>query len=201
MKSRTFKPVLFGIIIASGAPTLLAEEVLPKPEAPFAGEIGASRKDSIPAWPKQPAPPLGAPNVVVILLDDVGFGAASTFGGPAATPGLDQLANTGLRYNQFHTNALCSPTRASLLSGRNHHQAGFGTITEGATGYPGYNGIWGKNLVSVADVLKRNGYSTAAFGKWHNTPQGEVSAVGPFDRWPTGLGFDYFYGFHGGETS
>ena len=202
MKPRTIKPVIFGIIALSGAQTLLAEEVvLPKPEAPFGGEIGATRKESIPAWPKQLAPPLGAPNVVVIVLDDVGFGAASTFGGPAATPGLDQLANTGLRYNQFHTNALCSPTRASLLSGRNHHQAGFGTITEGATGYPGYNGIWGKNVVSVGDVLKRNGYSTAAFGKWHNTPQGEVSAVGPFDRWPTGLGFDYFSGFHGGETS
>jgi arylsulfatase len=137
----------------------------------------------------------------LVLLDDVGFGDSSTFGGPVQTPELDKLAAQGLRYNRFHVSALCSPTRAALLSGRNDHRAAFGTVTDAATGFPGYNGIWRKDTVTIAEVLRRNGYNTAAFGKWHNTPYWEISPVGPFDRWPTGLGFEYFYGFMGGQTS
>lgn len=181
--------------------TVAAQETLPKPDPGFQGKIGVTLEDSVPAWPAQPVAPKGAPNVVLILLDDVGFGASATFGGPAATPDLDRLASEGLRYNRFHTTALCSPTRAALLTGRNHHQAGFGVVIETARGYPGYNGYWRKDTVSVAEVLRRNGYSTAAFGKWHNTPAGEITPVGPYDRWPTHLGFEYFYGFQGGETN
>jgi len=139
--------------------------------------------------------------VVLILLDDLGFGQPGTFGGPVPTPALDRLAAAGLRYNRFHTTAICSPTRAALLTGRNHHQVATGTITELATGYPGYNSVWPRSTASVARTLRDNGYSTAAFGKWHNTPDWETQPNGPFDRWPTGLGFDYWYGFHGGETS
>ncbi len=158
---------------------------------------GASKPD----WPQSPRAHAGAPNVVLILLDDVGFGATSVFGGPVDTPALQQLANGGLRYNRFHVNAMCSPTRAALLSGRNSHEMAFGNIAELAAGYSGYNSLWPKESASVAEVLKENGYSTAAFGKWHNTPIWEVTAAGPFDRWPTGLGFEYFYGFLGAQTS
>lgn len=138
-----------------------------------------------------------APNIVLILLDDVGFGASSTFGGPIQTPELDKLAAQGLRYNRFHVTALCAPTRAALLSGRNDHQVGYGSLAElpVAQRTSGYSEIWPKDAASVADILRRHGYSTAAFGKWHNTPYSEISPVGPFDRWPTGLGFEYFYGF------
>jgi arylsulfatase len=178
-----------------------AEEVLPKPAAPFKGKIDISRDASTPAWPEEVRPPTGAPNIVLVLLDDVGFGASSTMGGPVETPELGKLAAAGLRYNQFHVNAMCSPTRAALLSGRNSHQVGFGAITESASGYPGYNSVWSKSNASIAEVLRQNGYSTAAFGKWHNTPVWETSPAGPFDRWPTGLGFEYFYGFMGAATS
>jgi len=152
---------------------LFAAEVLPQPESVFKGKIGISAKDSTPDWPKSIQAPVGAPNIVLIMLDDVGFGDTSTFGGPAATPNLDKLAAQGLRYNQFHTDAICSPTRAALLSGRNHHRMGYGEF--GGVGFPGYNGIWKKSTVSIAEVLKRNGYSTAAFGKWHNTPYQEIA--------------------------
>jgi len=175
--------------------------VLPAPQAPFKGKIALKDRDSVPAWPQPVRPPKGAPNVVVVLLDDVGFSSAGTFGGVAETPTLDGLAAQGLRYNNFHTTALCSPTRAALLTGRNHHRAGFGAVTDVARGYPGYDGVWQKDTASIAEVLRRNGYSTAAFGKWHNTPNWEISPVGPFDRWPTGLGFEYFYGFMAGEVS
>lgn len=178
-----------------------APEVLPRTEQPFRGTIAETIAQSTPAWPQVPKAPANAPNILLILLDDVGFAATSTFGGPAQTPGLDQLAARGLRYNQFRTTALCSPTRAALLTGRNDHRAGFGTVMESVSGFPGYNGIWKKSTASIADVLRRNGYSTAAFGKWHNTPFWEISPVGPFDRWPTGLGFEYFYGFMAGATS
>jgi len=153
------------------------------------------------AWPPSVKAPVGAPNIVLILLDDVGYSWSSVFGGPVATPNIDRLASHGLRYNNFHVNALCSPTRGALLSGRNAHEIGFGTITEGANSAPGYTSIWPKNAVSVAQVLKQNGYSTAAFGKWHNTPTWEVNPAGPFDHWPTSLGFEYFYGFLGGATT
>ncbi len=159
----------------------------------------AAPRQGVPEW-QQPTAPKNAPNVILILLDDVGFGAASTFGGPAATPTFDKLAAEGLRYNRFHTTAVCSPTRAALLTGRNHHRVEFGHASGQEDVEPGYTGIWPKSAASVARVLKDNGYSTAAFGKWHNTPNWESSPVGPFDRWPTGLGFEYFYGFMGGEA-
>jgi len=178
-----------------------AQSALPKPTPPFKGKIGKTFKDSVPDFPQPIRAPKGAPNVVVILLDDVGFGQPGTFGGPIPTPNLDKLAHEGLSYNRFHTTAICSPTRAAVLTGLNHHQLGFGTITELSTGYPGYDSVWPLEAVTVAEVLKQNGYSTAAWGKWHNTPDWETSPMGPFRRWPTGQGFEYWYGFHGGETS
>jgi arylsulfatase len=144
-------------------------------------------------------PPKGAPNIVFILIDDAGYGQFGTFGGQVPTPALDRVAADGLRYTRFHTTALCSPTRAALLTGRNHHSTGNGVITEAATGYDGYTGIIGKNVGTIAEVLRQYGYATAWFGKNHNTPDWETSQVGPFDRWPSGLGFDYFYGFMGGD--
>ncbi len=145
--------------------------------------------------------PEGAPNVVVVLIDDIGFGATTTFGGPISTPTFDRLADNGLRFNRFHTTALCSPTRASLLSGRNHHAVNVGSVMEVATGFPGNNGQRPDNAKYVAETLRQNGYSTAAFGKWHETAPWEVSVSGPFFRWPTNSGFDKFYGFIGGETN
>ncbi|MBV6416013.1 MAG: hypothetical protein CMLOHMNK_00540 [Steroidobacteraceae bacterium] len=153
-----------------------------------------------PAPPLQVRAPAGAPNVVIVLLDDVGFGASSTFGGPAATPALDALAHEGLRYNRFHTTGICSPTRASLLSGRNAHAVGIGAVMNSADERPGYNGVHAKDAATLAQILRGNGYNTAAFGKWHQTPDWEISQSGPFDRWPTGQRFEKFYGFLGGET-
>lgn len=152
------------------------------------------------ASPVRQQAPKGAPNVVVILLDDVGFGAAGTFGGPIPTPALDQLAGEGLRYNRFHTTAICSPTRASLLTGRNPHAVHMGAVMNSADPRPGYSGFQTKDAVSIAEILRRAGYNTAAFGKWHQTPDSEVTPNGPFDRWPTGQGFERFYGFQGGEA-
>ena len=196
---------LLPVLVAGASLTLAAlswaADSLPKPDPAFQGKIDPSRDKSKPDWPVRPGAPKGAPNVVLILLDDVGFGATATFGGPVATPFLSQLAASGLRYNRFHVNAMCSPTRGALLSGRNNHEIGFGVITESAAGYPGYNSVWPKSAASVAEVLKLNGYSTAAFGKWHNTPVWEVNPAGPFDHWPTGLGFEYFYGFLGAAVS
>jgi len=176
-------------------------DILPLPPKKFQGKIGTTYLDSQPEVPAVPSAPDGAPNVLVILLDDVGFGQASTFGGPVNMPTLQKLADEGLRYNRFHTTALCSPTRAALLTGRNHHSVHTGIIMELATGYPGYDGILPKDSACVAEILKQNGYSTAAFGKWHNTPDYEINAAGPFDRWPTGLGFEYWWGFQGGEAN
>ena len=145
--------------------------------------------------------PEGAPNVVVVLIDDIGFGATSTFGGPIPTPHYDQLASEGLRFNRFHTTALCSPTRASLMSGRNHHEVNVGSVMEVATGFPGNQGDRPNNAKYFAETLRQNGYSTAAFGKWHETPTWDVSVSGPYFNWPTNSGFDHFYGFIGGETN
>ncbi|MEJ5978930.1 arylsulfatase [Novosphingobium sp. PS1R-30] len=167
----------------------------------FTGKLGPTMAQSIPAFPKPPEAPKAAPNVLLILLDDVGFAATSTFGGGARTPHLDGLAANGLRYNRFHTTAICSPTRAALLTGRNHHQVGFGNLADVAAGFPAYNSNWKRKTASIARILQLNGYSTAAIGKWHNTPRWEVTAAGPFDRWPTRLGFDHFYGFQGGEDN
>ncbi|MGH3470284.1 MAG: sulfatase-like hydrolase/transferase, partial [Thermocrispum sp.] len=152
--------------------------------------------------PVQPVrPPDGAPNVVVVLVDDMGFGAPSAFGGPCEMPTADRLAETGLRYNRFHVTALCSPTRQSLMTGRNHHSVGMGGTSEMSTSAPGYTGHRPDSAATIAQILSGNGYHTAAFGKWHQTPPREVSAVGPFDRWPTGEGFDAFYGFMGAEMN
>ena len=189
------------LVLSSVTNSLMAQESLPKPDPAFHGKIAVNREDAIPSWPEQAKAPAGAPNVVVILLDDVGYGAGSVFGGPVQTPALEKLAASGLRYNRFHVNALCSPTRASLLTGRNNHQVGFGTVADSATGFPGYNSIWKKSTVSTAEVLRQNGYSTAAFGKWHNTPSWEIGPTGPFDHWPTSLGFEYYYGFMAGASS
>jgi Sulfatase len=173
---------------------------LPLPEPPFTGKIGKTYKDSIPAWPPLPTPPAGAPDVVIILLDDVGFGQVSTFGGPVPTPNIDKLAAQGLRYNRFHTTAICGPSRAALITGRNHHNAATGFLAEWATGFPSYNNMIRRSTATIGATLKYNGYSTSWFGKNHNTPDWESSVAGPYDRWPTGMGFDYFYGFIGGET-
>jgi arylsulfatase A-like enzyme len=178
-----------------------AQEVLPRPEQPFKGHIGRTVKDSTQDFPKEIQAPEGAPNILLILTDDVGFGASSTFGGPVLTPTMDRLAMNGLRYTQFHTTALCSPTRAALLCGRNHHSASTGVIMELATGFPGYNSLMPKSCGTFAEVLKQNGYSTAWYGKNHNVPDWRSSQAGPFDLWPAGLGFEYFYGFLGGDTS
>jgi arylsulfatase len=190
-----------GLLLVGATPAQAAGDQLPYPETPFKGKIGPTRETSVTAWPEQPKAPPGAPNVVVILLDDLGFGAAGTFGGPAASPEIDKLAANGLRYNAINTDAICSPTRASLLSGRNHHQVGFGNLEDIAAGFPGYNALWHSDTASIAEMLKDNGYNTAAFGKWHNTPEWETSPAGPFNHWPTGLGFEYFYGFMGGDSS
>jgi len=186
-----------------GATTTIDGRYLPSPPQPFQGDIKLNALQSKPAWPARVVPPKGAPNILVIMTDDVGFGAPSTFGGVIPTPTLDQLAANGLRYTNFHTTSLCSPTRAALLTGRNHHSEGFGVISELATGFPGYNSVMGRDGVSIARILKENGYRTAWFGKNHNTPAFETSQAGPFDQWPTGsvLGFDYFYGFNAGDVS
>ncbi len=173
---------------------------LPRPDPVFTGTIGTTYKDSTASFPLPLEAPQGSPNVLLILLDDVGFGMCSTFGGPVPTPHMDQLAANGLRYTRFHTTALCSPTRGALLAGRNHHSVGTGVIIEMGTGFPGYTGILPRSTALVSQMLRDSGYATAMFGKWHNTPEPDISPAGPFDRWPTGLGFDYFYGFNQGET-
>jgi arylsulfatase A-like enzyme len=163
-------------------------------EEPLAGKSTLNRL----AWPKDTKAPTGAPNVLLVLLDDVGFGASSTFGGPIPMPIADRLAARGLRYTQFHTTALCSPTRSALLTGHNHHEEGFGVVSEISTGYPGYNSVMPDTTATVGEILKDNGYNTSWFGKNHNTPESEESVAGPYTQWPTGMGFEYFYGFMGG---
>jgi len=166
----------------------LGQEVLPQPEPQFKGRIGRTVKDSVPDFPKGVEAPAGAPNVLLILTDDVGFGASSTFGGPIETPNFQRIANSGLRYNMFHTTALCSPTRAALITGRNHHSVASGVITEFATGYPGYNSVISKSAGSIGEGLRENGYNTSWFGKMHNVPDWMSSQAGPFDLWPTSTG-------------
>src|SRR5208283_1259154 len=174
---------------------------IPDTQYKYPGKVPLDARDATFPPIKQLRPPPGAPNVVVVLLDDVGFGAPSTFGGPVPMPALDMVARSGLRYNQFHTTALCSPTRAALLTGRNHHSAHMGTICEIAYGFPGYDGMIPQSIATIAQILRMNGYNTALFGKAHFTPTWEIGPAGPFDRWPTGLGFERFYGFLGGDTS
>ena len=182
------------------ATTTIDGRYLPNPPPAFGGDINLSATDSKPYWPPQIVPPKGAPNVLLIMTDDQGYGVSGTFGGVIPTPAMDRIANAGLRYTQFHSTALCSPTRAALITGRNHHSAGFGIISEQSTGYPGYDSVIGVNNATIGEILKQNGYATSWFGKNHNTPSYQYSAAGPFDQWPTGMGFDYFYGFMGGET-
>jgi arylsulfatase A-like enzyme len=170
--------------------------------ASFSGRIGRTWVESEPAFPVKPKAPDAAPNVVYIVLDDVGFGWSDTFGGLVETPNITRLADNGLRYINFHTTALCSPTRSCLLNGRNHHSNGMANITELATGYPGYNARQPMDRAGIGAMLRVHGYNTFCVGKWHNTPAEEVGPAGPFDRWPTGplFGFDRFYGFMGGDS-
>jgi len=181
-----------------------ARTVLPIPDAPRTGPITYDAKDPETVFPpiERLRPPKGAPNILLVMLDDVGFGASSAFGGPCQTPNAEALAAQGLKYNRFHTTALCSPTRQALLTGRNHHTCGMGGITEIATGSPGYNSVLPNTISPIARTLRLNGYATAQFGKCHEVPVWQTSPVGPFDAWPTGGGgFDYFYGFIGGEAN
>lgn len=213
MKAKSYLLAL-GLLFGPFAPPLFAQEsteapaeegtpaILPRPDFHFPGEVGRTYLDSDPAQFPQPVKaPKGAPNVLLILLDDAGFGQFSTFGGGVPSPTMDRLAAEGLRFNRFHTTALCSPTRAALITGRNHQSASFGGITELATGYEGYTCILPRSCGTVGEVLRQNGYSTAWIGKNHNTPTWELSDGGPFDRWANGLGFDYFYGFNAGDAN
>ena len=182
----------------------LNRTVLPIPDQQHMGLTTYDARDPDTKYPpiEQLRPPTGAPNVLIVLIDDAGFGSASVFGGPCATPNFEKLATDGLQYNRFHTTALCSPTRQALLSGRNHHSAGMGGITEIATSAPGYNSLMPNTMSPLAQTLKLNGYATAQFGKCHEVPVWQTSPVGPFDHWPSGGGgFEHFYGFIGGETN
>ncbi|MGY3395285.1 arylsulfatase A-like enzyme [Bradyrhizobium sp. USDA 3311] len=174
---------------------------LPPPDPKFGGVIKDKASESTPWWPPRVVPPKGAPNVLVIMTDDQGFGAPSTFGGIIPTPSMDRIAKAGLRYTNFHSTSLCSPTRAALITGRNHHSVGYGVVGEIATGFPGYDSIIPIEKGTIGTILKANGYATSWFGKDHNTPSYQSSQAGPFDQWPNGMGFDYFYGFVGGDAS
>jgi len=183
------------------ATTSINGKQLPAPPPKFGGVIKDNAAQSKPYWPATIVPPKGAPNVLLFMTDDCGFGAPSTFGGVIPTPALDRIAKAGLRYTQFHSCALCSPTRAALITGRNHHTVGFGQISEMSTGFPGYDSIIGEDCATVARILRDHGYATSWFGKEHNTPAFEASQAGPFNHWPIGMGFEYFYGFVGGDAS
>src|SRR6266540_875014 len=186
-----------------GATTTIDGRYLPPPPQPFHGDIQPNAYESKPYWPELVTPPKGAPNILLIMTDDVGFSAPSTFGGLIPTPALDRVAQIGLRYTRFHTTALCSPTRAALLTGRNHHSVATGVVVDQATGYPGYNSVIPRDAVAIGEILRQNGYATSWFGKDHNTPQWSGSQAGPFTDWPNGpiKGFDYYYGFIGDDTT
>jgi len=182
-------------------PEITGREILPIPDIPTRGKMALdARKAEFPAI-KPLRPPQGAPNVVIVLIDDMGFGAPSVTGGPCNMPAMQRVADDGLLYNRFHTTALCSPTRQALLTGRNHHSAGMGSVAEVATGAPGNDSVRPNTVATIAEMLRLNGYNTGAVGKMHQTPVWEVSMSGPFDRWPTGDGFEKFYGFIAGETN
>ena len=209
VKSPRVAARLVGLLLAAAYPLVAAGQAtgkldrtvlpIPEPKRPIYTELDARNVKAPPRF--QVTAPQGAPNVVIVLIDDMGFGVPSTFGGPVGMPTLDRLAQGGLRYNNFHTTALCSPTRAALKAGRNHHTVNMGFITEMATSMPGDTGQIPNATAPLAEMLRLNGYSTAAFGKWHETASWEASVAGPFDRWPTRQGFDKFYGFIGGETN
>ncbi|MFY9940105.1 MAG: arylsulfatase [Silvibacterium sp.] len=189
-----------GTLGQADATTTINGKQIPEPPPKFGGVIKESAKDSTPWWPPRIVPPKGAPNVLLIMTDDQGYGVPGTFGGVIPTPNLDRIAKAGLRYTEFHSTALCSPTRAALITGRNHHSVGFGVIGELSTGYPGYDSIIGTESATIGEILKENGYATSWFGKNHNTPSFQYSLAGPYEQWPSGMGFQYFYGFMGGET-
>ena len=202
LKVRFSKIVMFIMSYVLCAASLVAQDILPFPETPSASFAGRTLQESRHKWREKKAHlPKDAPNILIIMIDDVGFGQPSSFGGGITTPTMTRLAESGIAYNAFHTTSICSPTRASLLTGRNHHRVGNGVITEMAADFDGYTGTIPKSSATLAEVLGHYGYNTSAFGKWHNTPATETTAIGPFDRWPTGHGFDYFYGFIAGETS
>jgi len=192
---------VYGTPGSASATMSLSGEQLPPPDPKFGGVIRDGALQSKYWWPPRVVPPRGAPNVLLVITDDAGFGVPSTFGGVIPTPTMDRLASEGLRYNRMFSTALCSPTRAALLTGRNHHSAGFGVISEQSTGFPGYNSIIARDKATIGRMLKDNGYATAWFGKDHNVPAFAASQVGPFDQWPIGMGFDYFYGFVGGDAN
>ena len=191
------KKIIFPLVAAVGLQTIAYAQT----PVPYQGTVGKTLPESKEWWAPVTKAPAGAPNVVLILLDDVGFGASSAFGGPCQTPTAERLAAGGLKYTRFHTTALCSPSRAAMLTGRNHHAVGMGAITEMATSAPGYNSLRPNTCAPLAEILKLNGYSTAQFGKCHEVPVFESSPIGPFDHWPTGSGFEHFYGFIGGENN
>jgi arylsulfatase len=190
-----------GELGSPSATTTIDGKQLPAPDPKFGGVIEENVQNSKPWWPPRIVPPKEAPNVLLIITDDAGFGVPSTFGGVIPTPTMDRLAKQGLRYNRVFSTALCSPTRAALITGRNHHSAGFAVVSEQSTGFPGYDSIIAKDKATIGRILKDNGYSTAWFGKEHNTPAFQASQVGPFDQWPVGMGFEYFYGFMGGDAN
>ena len=190
-----------GVPGSPGATTTIDGKQLPPPEPKFGGVIKDRASESTPWWPPRVVPPKGAPNVLLIMTDDQGFGAPSTFGGVIPTPTMDRIAQQGLRYTNFHSTALCSPSRAAIITGRNHHSVGYGVVGEIATGFPGYNSIIPIDKGTIGTILKENGYATAWFGKDHNTPSYQSSQAGPFNQWPNGMGFEYFYGFVGGDAS
>jgi arylsulfatase A-like enzyme len=189
-----------GVPGSPSAPTTIDGKQLPPPPAKFGGVIKQSAADSKPYWPPTVVPPKGAPNVLLIMTDDQGYGVSGTFGGVIPTPSMDRIAKAGLRYTQFHSTALCSPTRAALITGRNHHSVGYGVIGEMSTGFPGYDSVIGQESATVGEILQESGFATSWFGKNHNTPTYQYSLAGPYDQWPSGMGFQYFYGFMGGET-
>ncbi|MDR3438785.1 MAG: arylsulfatase [Telmatospirillum sp.] len=185
---------------SAGATTTIDGRQLPPPAPKFGGVIGDDAATSKPWWAPRVVPPKGAPNVLLIMTDDQGYGVSGTFGGVIPTPAVDRIAAAGLRYTEFNSTALCSPTRAALITGRNHHESGFGVISELSTGFPGYDSYMGEDDATIGEILKEHGYATSWFGKDHNIPASSYGASGPYEQWPSGMGFQYFYGFPGGET-
>jgi len=190
-----------GVLGSPSATTTLDGKQLPPPDPKFGGVIKERASESTQWWAPRVVPPKGAPNVLLVMTDDSGFGAPGTFGGVVPTPAMDRIAKAGLRYTNFHSTSLCSPSRAALITGRNHHVAGFGVVGEIATGFPGYDSVIRKENGTIGAILRDNGYATSWFGKNHNTPFYQATSAGPFEQWPNGMGFEYFYGFVGGDTS
>lgn len=190
-----------GKIGSPSATTTISGKQLPAPDPAFGGVINTKASESMQWWAPRVVPPKGAPNVLLIMTDDQGFGAPGTFGGVIPTPAMDRIAKNGLRYTNFHSTSLCSPTRAAIITGRNHHSVGTGVVGEIATGYPGYDNIIPIEKGTIGTILRDNGYATSWFGKDHNTPSWQSSTAGPFEQWPNGMGFEYFYGFVGGDAS